>query len=265
MFAACLVSVQLFAAAPPKVLETTDVSGETRLALAIPEGSKLELKGVFGEVEVLPAAGEESIIEIARQSAVSEPQLVLLRHENGYTLCAVHPSPNPKKPNECVPGKKGRMFEGNRKEWPRVNFTISVPEGIDVMTLLAGGRIAARTGINNLDLEMQWGDIFVHDEGSLSIDARTGGNINAVLSDRSWLPKTRGVRFYSLGGNIDVTVPKTLPIHYWIYSDQPVRSAFKLAAKESGLQQGTAGPPSETEMHIRLESVLLGKITIRHP
>lgn len=262
LFVTCLVSFPLFSQAPA-VLETTEVSGETRLALPIAEGSRLEIKGVFGEVDVLPADGEETVIEIARPGGGSEPKLVLLRHDNGYTLCAVHTSPNAKKPNECVPGKKGRMRQGIKRDWPRVHFTVSVPDGVDVMALLFGDRVAARSGINNLELEMDYGDAFVHDGGSKMIRVKTGGNIEAKLSEKSWLPEERNVRFDSMGGNINVVVPKSLPIEYAIRADQPVRTSFKLEEKFAGTHKGTAGTGTETVMKLIIESVLLGKVTVR--
>ena len=262
LFVACLVSFPLFSQAPA-VLETTDVSGEARLALPIAEGSKLEIKGVFGEVDVLPAEGDETVIEIVRPGGGSEPKLVLLRHEKGYTLCAVHASPNAKKPNECVPGKKGRMRQGIKKDWPRVHFTVSVPDGVDVMALLFGDRVAVRSGINNFDVEMQTGDVFVHDGGSKMIHVKTGGKIEATLSEKSWLPEVRSVRLDSMGGNINVLVPKSLPIEYAIRADQPARTTFKLEEKFAGTHQGEAGPATETAMKLFIETVLLGKVTVR--
>lgn len=264
LFVGLLISLPAFPEAPPKVLETTDVSGEKRFTLPIAAGSKLEVKGVFGEVEVLRAEGNEAVVEIARQSPGSEPRVVLLRHDQGYTLCVLHTSPNPKKPNECVPRRKGRMQQGIRKDWPRVHFTVRLPDGVDFMALLFGDRMAARAGARDLDLEMQSGEVFLHDKGSRHIQVETGGNIEATLSDKTWLPEVRVVKLDANGGNINVVIPESLPIGYTIDSWQPVKSAFEVETKD-GMMRGTAGPEGERAMRIILHNALLGRITIRHP
>lgn len=262
-FAVLLVSLSAFAANPPRVLETTELSTDDPLDLEIPAGSRLEIKGVWGDLDIVPAEGPRAAIEITRPVAGTEPRLILLRHEEGYTLCAVHASPNPKRQNECVPGKKGRMLQGNRKDWPRVNFVVRVPEGVPVMGKMFGGRMSARGVTNHLDLEIDsGGEMLIHDAGSGSIDAKNGGNIELILADVSNPETPRGVRLSSLGGNIDVVMPP-LPTLYYLYADQPIRGDFKIAAKSAGVQTGRLGPDRDLALVIRAETALLGRITLR--
>ena len=62
-------------------------------------------------------------------------------HAGGVTICAVYPSRDARKPNECPPGDGGRMNVQNNDV--SVRFTVRVPAGVTFVGKTVNGEIEA--------------------------------------------------------------------------------------------------------------------------
>jgi hypothetical protein len=255
------------AAKKPSVLESTDVAPGEELRLDLDAGARLEIKGVTGRVQITRSEGTETVVRFVRAEGPVEPRFTLLRHDEGATLCVVHPSPNPKKQNECVPGRKGRLYEGSNKSWSDVAFEVAIPDGVHFRSILARGTVEANAGASDLELELIAGDITVVDGGSRVIDAKNtaAGTIDAIIAPTSMLPQKRVVRLHSSTGNVRATVPTSIPISYFISSDRPVITPWKLAPKAGAGQMGTLGPAGDPALDLTLNTALQGTIELRKP
>ena len=115
-------------------------SNEFRWHGVIAPGSAIEIKGVNGGIRAEAAAGNE--VEVvadkrARRDNPEDARIDVVPHGDGVTICAVYPSRDASRPNECLPGKEGRMNVQNNDV--TVNFTVRVPSGTSTRAPRAGG------------------------------------------------------------------------------------------------------------------------------
>ena len=266
-FATALFALSAVAAKPPAILSTIELGTGAPVALDLASGSKLEVKGVRGEIQIVRGEGPQTIVTIEPAEGGDQPKLQMLRLAEGVTICTVYPSPNPKKPNECLPGKQGRMLQGKPKTWPAVKFTVELPDGVDFMGNIEEGAIVARAGKNNLDLKSMLGNITISDGGSQVIQANVAweGTIKAEISPASLLPEVRTIKLETMSGTVDVTIPSTIPIRYTVTADKPVRSDMKLEDPLHNMRHGALGPEGPPALRLILDGSTLGTLIIRKP
>ena len=83
---------------------------EFRWTGKVAAGQAIEIKGVNGGITATGSAGgdvEVTAIKKGRKSDPTEVKVEVVEHAGGVTICAVYPSAGA--PNECAPGKGGRM------------------------------------------------------------------------------------------------------------------------------------------------------------
>src|SRR5438067_244626 len=98
---------------------------------AVPQGRAIEIKGVNGDVRAEPSGSNEVEVVAAKHAVRDNPDSVridVVPHAGGVTICAVYPSRDGQKPNECLPGNGGRMNVQNNDV--SVRFTVRVPAGV---------------------------------------------------------------------------------------------------------------------------------------
>ncbi len=179
--------------------ETFDWSG--RLA----GGATLEVKGVNGGISALPASGSEATVTAVKSSERGDPASVrieVVEHRGGVTLCAVYPTPEGERPNECRPGEGGRMSV--RKNDVKVEFTVRVP---------AGTRFVARTVNGGIEANDLAGDVEAHTvNGSVEVRTSESANVKTVNgSIRASVGRARAdrsMRFETVNGAIELSLPR---------------------------------------------------------
>jgi hypothetical protein len=110
----------------------------------IERGKSIEIKGVNGEILAEATSGNQVEVQArlrGRKSDPDEVEMVVLEHENGVTICAVYPSRDRDEPNECRPGRHGRM--NVRDNDVSVDFTVRVPAGVGFIGRTVNGEIDA--------------------------------------------------------------------------------------------------------------------------
>src|SRR5690242_841129 len=79
-------------------------------------GQSIEIKGVNGAIHAERATGTEVTVEATKTARRSDPNSVTIQvvpHADGVTVCAMYPSSDWGRPNECAPGSGGRMHVNN--------------------------------------------------------------------------------------------------------------------------------------------------------
>ena len=98
---------------------------------AIAQGKAIEIKGVNGDVRAEPSGSNEVEVVAVKRADRDNPDSVRIEvvpHAGGVTICAVYPSRDGQRPNECRPGRRRRMNVQNNDV--SVRFTVRVPAGV---------------------------------------------------------------------------------------------------------------------------------------
>ena len=120
------IAIAALAAAPAySWMDSTGFSWSGRLS----NGQTIEVKGVNGDIIARKSdSGEVRVTADKKGRDADKVKVEIVEHDGGVTLCAVYPTPpGADKPNECVPGKGGRMNTRNTKA--SVRFNVDVPTG----------------------------------------------------------------------------------------------------------------------------------------
>lgn len=170
-------------------------------------GQTLEIKGVNGNVRAEGSSGNQVEVVANKQGRRSDPKDVeirVLEHAGGVTICAVYPSSDPSQPNDCQPGRGGRM--NVRDNDVSVDFTVKVPAGV---------RFSGRTVNGEVEAERIGGDVEVSTvNGSINVSASgiaeattVNGSINAAMGNANWANE---LKFNTVNGSIILDFPSSL-------------------------------------------------------
>src|SRR5215471_3444587 len=101
---------------------------------SIPQGQSIEIMGVNGDVTAEPSGSNDVEVTAEKRARRDNPdsvQIQVVPHGGGVTICAVYPSRDGARPNECRPGDGGRMNVQNNDV--TVHFTVRVPAGVQLI------------------------------------------------------------------------------------------------------------------------------------
>src|SRR3954453_19774989 len=141
---------------------------------AIPQGSSIEIKGVNGDIRAEPSGSNEVEVVAEKRARHDNPEDVRIEvvpHGSDVTICAVYPSKeNERRPNECAPGKGGRMNVQNNDV--TVRFTVRVPAGVALIGRTVNGEVEATNLNGDVDLATV--------NGSVAFTTTGGGRASTV-------------------------------------------------------------------------------------
>lgn len=176
-----LVAAIVFFGAAASVTAQTRTGDSFSWEGTLAEGATLEVKGVNGRIQAVPASGPTARVQArltARRSDPDEVEIVVFEHADGVTICAVYPD-GLLRSNECLPGDEGRI--GARNNDVVVAFTVEVPASADFVARTSNGEVSA-TGIRGrVEARSANGDVIVN--GGSEVVARTTNGDVSVLSD----------------------------------------------------------------------------------
>ena len=259
----CVFSSAAVAQTPPPSSELA--AGQTRVTMA--RGKLLEFKGSNTAVEITKSAGAEAVFTVVKDAAAANIRVQLVTHDKGVTVCAVYPSKDPKKPNECLPGVKGRLSQGNPKDLPALRVRIEVPAGVDMSATTAFGDLKSTGAPGNLSLYSGRGNLAIVDGGAGDIQAGVGllGNIDAVIVPSAAGVAARRTRFEAAGsGQIRVAMPTNMPFRYVISSQSAltIDPAFKFEKTTGPLITGSHGG-GVGEVSLSVDTGIAGRFILR--
>jgi len=174
---------------------------------ALRPGATLEVKGVNGDVTAALAPGGEAQVTAQRSGRRDDPESVRLEvveHAGGVTICAVYPSKDGSRPNECRPGNEGRMNVQNNDV--SVRFVVRVPAGV---------RFAGRTVNGEVEAQGLQGPVAIATvNGSAAFSTSSygeastvNGSIRGAMGAAGW---DEGLSFKTVNGTISLDLPPDL-------------------------------------------------------
>lgn len=215
----------------------------------VDEGRVVEVRGVNGEIEAVPARGDEVVIvaeKTARRSDPGDVRIEVIEHDEGVTVCAVYPSRGARE-NRCGPGDEYRSNVQNNDV--SVEFTIQVPEGVRLDVQTVNGDVEATELSADVDARTVNGDIEVSTLG-FARAATVNGSIEARMG--RWMPE--GARFETVNGSIDLDLPDDVNADLdaqWVNggldSDLPFTVDGRITKRSAQGRLGDGGPDLEVK------------------
>jgi hypothetical protein len=177
---------------------------EFRWSGRIAPGSTLEIKGVNGAVRAERASGMEVEVVALKRGRRHDPREVTIDmvegNDGGLTICAVYPSPSDR-PNECRPGREGRMSVRNNDV--NVDFVVKVPAGVSFVGRTVNGSIQTEPLDGNVAGYTVNGSVRVSASGYARAET-VNGSVQATLGKTNW---SQPVAFKAVNGSVTVRLP----------------------------------------------------------
>ena len=249
------LALLLAAVSPASPQDTWNWSGQ------LAPGRTIEIKGVNGDVRAEPSGSNE--VEVvaekrARRDNPDDVRIEVVPNGTNVTICAVYPSREGARPNECAPGSGGRMNVSNNDV--SVRFTVRVPAGVTFVGHTVNGEVEAQRLNGDVDLKTVNGSINFSTTGTVRAASTVNGSIKGALGRADW-PDTLAMN--SVNGSITLTLPASLSsdikastVNGDINSDFPMTVSGRINRRRI---EGTIGGGGRM---LALESVN-GSITLR--
>jgi hypothetical protein len=167
-------------------------------------GRSIEVKGVNGGIHAEQTTGSQVEVVADKKGNRNDPkqvQIQVVDHGQGVTICAVYPSADPSKPNECKPGEGGRMNVRNNDV--KVDFTVRVPAGVRFIGRTVNGSIEGKGLKSDAEGYSVNGGLSLSASGAVQAKTVNGG-ITASLGDTEWKGP---LLFETVNGGIEVELP----------------------------------------------------------
>ena len=174
---------------------------------SIAQGSAIEIKGVNGDIRAEASGSNEVDVEAEKRGHRSNPEDVrieVVQHADGVTICAVYPSRDAGRPNECRPGSEGRMNVQNNDV--TVRFTVRVPMGVRLIGRTVNGEVEATRLNGPVALSTVNGSVTFSTSAS-GRATTVNGSIRGELGRADW---NDTLEFSTVNGSISLTFPPDL-------------------------------------------------------
>jgi hypothetical protein len=199
--------VVLLALAGPALAQAPD---EFHWSGTIDRGKTIEIKGVNGSVRAEWSPGAQVDVAADKHGRRSDPRDVrieVVQEDGNVTICAVYPPPDSwfglgdGRPNECRPGREGRMNVGRNDV--NVDFVVRLPEGVRFVGRTVNGSVVGDSLKSDVMLRTVNGRISLSTTGEG--DAQTvNGSIEASLGG---LAGSGRLEFKTVNGRINLRLP----------------------------------------------------------
>jgi hypothetical protein len=174
---------------------------------SIPQGQSIEIKGVNGDVRAEPSGSNEVEVTADKRAQRDNPdsvQIQVVPHAGGVTICAVYPSREGSRPNECQPGDGGRMNTQNNDV--TVRFTVRVPAGVHFVGKTVNGEVEAMRLNGDVTLSTVNGSVGFSTTGTGRANT-VNGSIRGEMGRADWNDR---LEMSTVNGSITLTFPSTL-------------------------------------------------------
>lgn len=167
----------------------------------LPRGGTLQVKGVVGNIRVVPAPGEEARVTADREGGEATRSLVdfqVVDEGARTTICAVYRGSGG---TGCAAGRELGRPAGPGA--PSVDFTIEVPATVDLLVGTRTGDIVVEGVAGNVEAYGVTGDIRVNAGGAVQAETITG-SIHASIGRMDWSGERS---FRTVTGNLMLELP----------------------------------------------------------
>ena len=201
ILAFALALLGLTAAPPPTVADDFQWHG------SIATGHSIEIKGVNGAVRAEPSGSNEVEVVAAKRSNRDDPASVridVVPNGGDVTICAVYPSRDSSRPNECLPGDAGRMNTQNNDV--QVEFTVRVPAGVVFVGKTVNGTVDASRLNGDVVLNTVNGSVTFSTTGQARANT-VNGSIRGQMGQANW---SGTLKISTVNGGITLELPGDL-------------------------------------------------------
>ncbi len=243
--------------------QTSEIQVGQPTTVPLPSGARVEVYGGSGYILLKKAANAQVVVSVVKSKLAADVPVTMVKTSEGITICAVYPAQDPKKPHECVPGGKGRLYDGNPQKLPDIGITVELPDGMAATASIGAGEVRSNAVTGDVLLYSDRGTVTVNDGGVGHIRASVGllGNIQAGLARGK---QRREVRLSSPGsGRVRVVMPRDLSVRYNIATQLPPRidPAFGITAKKGPIVGSTS--PLATEVDLTVDTGIAGEFVLQ--
>ena len=168
-------------------------------------GKTFEVRGINGPIRAIASSGSEIELIAIRTGRRSDPESVKIEvvpHPGGVTVCAVYPSKDDSRPNECKPGGGGRMNVRNNDV--NVEFELRIPKDVNFEGRTVNGSIQAdiegRAALSTVN-----GRIEVT-AGTLTEATTVNGSIRAEV--KSNVNSADDIKLSTVNGSVHLNLPE---------------------------------------------------------
>ena len=171
----------------------------------IAAGKTFEVRGINGAIRATASNGSDVELVAIRTGRRNDPESVkidVVPHAGGVTVCAVYPSKDDSRPNECKPGGGGRMNVRNNDV--NVEFELRIPKDVNFEGRTVNGRIEADV-LGQAALSTVNGRIEVS-AGTLTEATTVNGSIRAEV--RSDAASADDIRLSTVNGSVHLNLPE---------------------------------------------------------
>jgi Putative adhesin len=174
---------------------------------SIGPGHSIEIKGVNGDVRAEPSGSNEVEVVAEKRAMRDDPESVridVVPHDGDVTVCAVYPTRDASRPNECVPGEGGRMNVQNNDV--QVRFVVRVPAGVVFIGRTVNGGVTATRLNGDVVLSTVNGSVTFSTTGEGR--AKTvNGSIRGEMGQANW---SGTLEMSTVNGGITLALPAYL-------------------------------------------------------
>jgi hypothetical protein len=222
-----------------------DSSNDFRWSGRVASGGTIEIKGILGNIKAeASSSGEAEVVAVksGRRSDPKEVEIRVVEHSGGVTICAVYPSGDPNRPNDCQVGENWHSSTHNNDV--NVEFTVRVPQGVRFRGATINGSV--ETGALGSDVEASTvnGSIRITAAG-IARASTINGSITASLGSANW---TSPLEFKTVNGGITLDLPsdtsaevRAETLNGDISSDFPMNTLTRVGRKHLNGTIGNGG------------------------
>ncbi len=170
----------------------------------IAAGKTFEVRGINGPIRATAASGSEVELVATRTGRRNDPESVKIEvvpHAGGVTVCAVYPSKDDSRPNQCQPGG-GHM--STRNSDVNVEFELRIPKDVNFEGRTVNGRIQAdiegRAALSTVN-----GRIEVT-AGTLTEATTVNGSIQAEVKSNA--NSADDIKLSTVNGSVHLNLPE---------------------------------------------------------
>lgn len=189
------------------VAASSDSQEEFRWQGRVQPGQTFEIKGVNGNVRAEGYGGNQVEVVATKKGNRSDPKEVEIRvveHAGGVTICAVYPSDDASRPNDCQPGRGGHTNVRNNDV--SVDFTVRVPAGVRFSGRTVNGEVEAERIGSDVEASTVNGSINITASGLAQANT-VNGTIKASMGAANW---SNELKFNTVNGSIILDFPASL-------------------------------------------------------
>lgn len=169
-------------------------------------GRTVEIKGINGGINAeASSSGEVEVtaLKSGRRNDPKEVEIRVVEHANGVTICAVYPSGDANRPNDCQPGEGGHSSVHDNDV--HVEFKVRVPQGVGFRGRTVNGDVETGALSSDVEAETVNGSIKISAAG-IAKAKTVNGSITASLGNANW---TSSLEFKTVNGGITLDLPSS--------------------------------------------------------